>query len=185
MKSVIDLIEYLKANDLPGWVTAAWSLLFWPLAVWWWNDRKRSGLPGLDITPRERAAKPIKVGDKACTGVQFNFINKTQEIVYLTDVAIVDHSDRFEPATDADRTLTETYELKFLGPDKRTYHLRQMILQTNEEAQTVLPVIIPDMTAFLKYRRSTLRALFFGPRYFALEFVAMVGQKRRRVRIVY
>lgn len=186
MNPLVELLEYLAQHDLPNWVTAFWSLILWPLAFWFWNDRKRSYLPGLDITVKERKTKPFKIDDKQCSGIQFNFVNKTGEILYLTDVEIVDYSSRFEIATEADRSIAESkYELKFRGSDERNYTLRQTILQTDEEAQTVLPVIIPSMDEFLRYRRSGLRVLWPFPRYFALEFIAMVGKRRRRVRIVY
>ncbi len=186
MKTLTDLFANLLANDLAGWVTAGWSIAIWPFIVWWWKDRKRSHLPGLDIVRKRRGEKPIKIDGHDCRGIQLNFVNKTGQIVYLTHVAIIDYTKEFEPTEKADQNVTDgSCELKFLDAGKKDYSLRQIILQTNEQAQTVLPVVIKDEDAFVRYRRGAMRTFFRRPKYFRLEFVVMAGEVRRRVSVVY
>lgn len=186
MTSVLEFLKYLAAHDLPVWVTAVWTIVLLPLFGWWWNDRKKPCLPGLRIFPHDRRDKPIKVEGKDCPAIQFEFQNNTKRVLYLTDMEIVYHTKRFVPRREAAQNIADhSYELKFLDETTHLYSQRQIVIQTDGEAKTVLPVDIDDFDEFLRHQRSWWRTFVGAPRYFVLEFVAMEGTKRHRVRFDY
>jgi hypothetical protein len=64
----------------------------------------------------------------------------------------------------------------------------QIILQTGEadaQATTGIAVQTAMQASFIQYRRSRLRRIFKRPKYFVLEYTAMVGDKKYSVATIY
>jgi len=118
--------------------------------------------------------------------VHFSFLNNTGCIVYLTNVRILKCSKKFIIDKDASMDIAESsYELKFMDKNNGHYIHRQIILQTDETAQTSIAVEDEVNKEILSYKRSKLRQRFRRPKYFCLEYVAMVGNKRYKVSLIY
>jgi hypothetical protein len=57
------------------------SLILWPAALYWWNNRKTQSVPGFLVT---FTAIQIATGQELYEAVMLSFINRTGSVVYLS-----------------------------------------------------------------------------------------------------
>jgi hypothetical protein len=137
----------------------------------WWEQRTVRGVRGL-IVSREKK--------RMCDhdSVEFKFKNGTGSVVYVTQARLSRCSRRMRALGDLDIGFGY-WPMKFL--DERGYYSRQeVILQTADDGKTA--VAVREFPKGLQeYRPSAARRLWPFPKYFCLEYVAMVGDRRYRV----
>jgi hypothetical protein len=179
---VVDLWTLAKANDLPNWIVIAFTAVVWPLALLAWNRRKVHNVPNLEVRV---FAGNIKIGGKSHDAVGFDFTNHTGSVVYLAGGRIKKCTDQFSVPVDASRDIAEgSYHLSFMDANGGFVH-RELTLQTNETGRTVIAVTSPMTQEFYTYRAPWYSRLFRRPKYFILEYTAVVGTARHLVATVY
>lgn len=188
MDNISSIIKCLRANDLPNWIIFGFTVIVWPLAVFFWNRRKVNSIPNLIISlDKSTMIITNSTNPKGISypTVQFNFKNNTGQIVYLANPRIVKCSKSFSIPVDASRGIGEnTYELNFMDANSN-YTLQQYILQTNTIAVTGIAVNQQMPNDFFSYNPNWIRRLFYSIKYFKIEFTAMVGDKKYRVSTLY
>lgn len=178
----IDIWNLAKANDLPNWFAAAFTAVVWPLALLAWNKRKVNNVPNLEV---RLLAGNIQINGNPHDAVSLDFTNHTGSVVYLAGARIKKCTDQFSVPVDASRDIAEgSYHLSFMDTNGGFVH-RELTLQTNQSGRTVIAVTAPMGQAFYTYRAPWYRRWFRRPKYFILEYTAMVGTARYSVATVY
>ena len=179
---IMDMWNWIKANDLPNWVVVLFTAILWPLVLFIWHRRSVSNVPGLEV---RLSPGNIQINGEQHNAVAIDVINHTGAVVYVTATRIKSCSALFTVPPAVSRDIAEgSYFLAFIGPNAQ-FDQREITLQTNETARTAIGVSAPLNQSFYTYRAPWYRRLINFKKYFVLEYVAMVGQKRSLVRTVY
>ena len=179
---IVDLWNWVKANDLPNWVVVVFTAVLWPLALLVWNKRKVNNVPNLEV---RIFAGNIQIAGNSHVAVGFDFTNHTGSVVYLAGGRIKNCTKHFSVPTDASRDIAEgSHHLSFMDTNGGFVH-RELTLQTNQSGRTVMAVTAPMTQEFYTYRAPWYRRLFRTPKYFILEYTAVVGTVRYLVATVY
>lgn len=179
---VIELWSWGKANDLPNWIVVAFTAVVWPLALVAWSRRKVHNVPHLEV---RLLPGNIQIGGQPHDAVSFDFINHTGSVVYITGARIKKCTSQFSIPIDASRDIAEgSYHLSFMDPNGGFVH-RELTLQTNQSGRTAIAITAPMPQDFYAYRAPWYRRFFRSPRYFILEYTAMVGASRHSVATMY
>jgi hypothetical protein len=171
-----------RQNDLPNWFAAAFSLVMWPLALLAWNRRRSNNIPGLEV---RFAPGSISIDSQPHSAIDIQFINHTGSVTYVSGGRIRECTRAFSVPTAAARDIAaNSYHLKFMGDDG-AFSMREVTIQTGNVAKTCIAVSTPPTQEFFSYITPWHRRLFRRPKYFVLEYDAMVGTNRRRVATLY
>lgn len=76
-------------------------------------------------------------------------------------------------------------EIKFQGLNSNSLIDQERVLHTNLSAQTSIAVENPMDNEFYSYQPGWLRKFLRRPKYFVIEFTAMVGERKYSVATVY
>jgi hypothetical protein len=172
---------WVKDNDLSNTFTFFVTFILWPLGLFWWTHRKVDNVPNLLIafTP----ASPITIG-RSFPAVGILFENQTGSIVYVTGPRLRNCSKLFLVPTEAVRDIGENaHPLSFWSG--RLFENHQATLQTSAKIETVMAVTTAMPDLFYRYKTPYLRRIFRRPKFFILEYTAMVGDKRYSVSTIY
>ncbi len=182
MKHIGDLLSWMKQNDLPNWLGILFTAILWPLVLFLWTRRTVRDVPNLEISPSKGT---IKVKGKDYDSVDLNFLNNTGSIVYITNVRLLKCSRHFViPTGGASRDIASfSHELKFFESTSKMFVKRQITLQTNDEAATTIAATVND--DFFSFKSGRIRKFLRLRKYFCLQYVALVGVKRYKVRTPY
>jgi hypothetical protein len=172
-----DVWQWLKDHDTPNW----FALFVWPAIIYWWNTRKRQSVPHLEVRP-ESSQAIIPAGQSGT--IELIFTNETESVVYLHRARLRENQKHI-PTWTAGRELSGGWrELKFKTSSGEYVH-RQCVLQTGSTARTCIPITRPMDDAFYSYRSGWLRRCFRRPKYFRIEYTAMVGEEKYSVATIY
>jgi hypothetical protein len=171
--------EWLARRD---WFTLIFSLIVWPLLVYGWSRRKVKGVRYLSVATKQGG---ITIEGKPHNAVDLEFHNCTGSVVYLRGLRLFNRTEEFPVPAETSRDIsTDSSPLKFLNPENEEYDLLECTLQTNGRIRTTMPAANLD-SAFFHFRPSVWRRFFRRPKYFVIEYTAMVGDKTYNVRTVY
>lgn len=172
---------WLKDNDIPNWVILFFTIILWPVVLFIWNRRIVTNIPNLEVSFSKARAR---IGQNEHDALSITFLNNTGSIVYITNARILNCSKNFKVHSLASRDIaSSSYELKFSNGSE--YKDRQIILQTSAEAHTVLSIDGAIDSKMLSYKRHWIRRLLRLRKYFRIQYVAMVGNKRYKVSTNY
>jgi hypothetical protein len=179
---VIELWNWTKSNDIPNWIVVTFTAVVWPLALLAWNRRKVNNVPHLEV---RLLPGIILIGEQSHDAVSFDFINHTGSVVYVTGARIKKCTGQFSVPIDASRDIAEgSYHMSFMDANGGFVH-RELTLQTNQSGRTCMAINAPMSQTFYTYLAPWYRRLFQNPKYFVLEYTAMVGTSRYSVATVY
>src|SRR5580658_1413148 len=71
---------WLQHNDIPNWIALPVALIFWPLAILWWQRRSVNGVRGLEV---HQIPGTIAIGNNPFLAVDLQFQNHTGSVVYI------------------------------------------------------------------------------------------------------
>lgn len=178
-----EMWTWMKKNDLPNWIIFGFTAIIWPLALFVWSRIKYTNIPNLEIS-LFKAENKIIMNGKIYDGLLFNFVNNTGSVIYITNARLSKCSNLFKVHPDASRDIAEcSHELKFLDPVQH-YSLRQITLQTNQEAITCI-ALSDFQPEILTFKPWAIRRKIGFRKYFRLDYAAMVGNKRYLVSTKY
>jgi len=181
----VSLWHWLKANDLPNWISVVFTAVIWPVALIAWNGRRVHNVAMLELHPRPGE---IQIYGKSHVAVALDFTNHTKSLVYLTGLRIKPCSATFPVSVDVRRDMaTGTHDLSFLVPHTEgvsVFKCREMTLQTGTTSTTAVGVERAMPEEFYRYKPPRWRRWLRIPKYFVLEYTALVGSTRYRVRTV-
>ncbi len=189
-ESVGNIWQYLKDHDAPNWFVIIFSLFVWPsvlgIVVYWWTKRKRQSVPHFLVT---FTPSQIQIGPTRHDAVMLTFINQTGSIVYLSRARLTEVQKRFPIPVAASRDMARGWrELVFAIPPSQNFDHYECILQTDAiVGRAIAAIAIKQQMdeAFYSYRPALLRRCFRCPKYFLLEYVVMVGEKKFSVATIY
>jgi hypothetical protein len=177
--------SWLKLNDLPNWVVVIFTVILWPLFLFWWNRHKVNNIPNLRVSFAEGH---LEIRGKPHRGVDIVFFNNTGSVAYLNRVRIRSCSALFPVPTDVDRDIAEnSHDLSFMNC-RGKYADREVTLQTSQSTKTIIAVAQEMPQAFYNYapdRPWLIPRPIRRRRYFVLEYTAMVGEKKYSVMTKY
>ena len=176
------LWEAAHRNDLPNWFAFAFTVILWPVALIAWNRRRVNNVPGLEV---RFAAGSITIGANPHEAVDIQFINHTGSVAYVRNGRIRNCTSAFRVPLDAARDIAQnSHHLAFIDA-KGQFCLREITMQTNDEAKTCIaaPNRMPE--DFFRYSAPWYARLVRRPKYFILEYTAMVGTTRHAVATLY
>jgi len=175
---ILNLFQELKKYDIPNIIVVCFTGIFWPLVLFMWNRRVVNNIKNLEVSLS--FDYEVKVKNKSLQGVIFTFLNNTGSIVYLTNARITKSTNRFKISTDCSKDIAESsYELKFSN-EAGVVDKRQITIQTNEKVYTCIGIHSFD-GKIKSYSSNYIRKIFKYPKYFCLNYVAMVGEKKYHV----
>jgi hypothetical protein len=123
-------------------------------------------------------------GGKPSDAVTFEFVNRTGSVVYLSGVQMIENPKNF-PATGAQDISTGWRPLKFGtkgNPGMLTEH--EFTLQTNANVISLIGASKPVDGFVSSYRPPRIRRWFRFPKFFKLQFTAVVAGKTYSVEVV-
>jgi hypothetical protein len=181
---MVDFWNWIKSHDdVPNWVILLFSLFVWPGVLYWWSSRKIQSIPHLEVQPQ---GGNMGIANHPYNAVYLNFTNRTGSVVYLSHARLRGHPDSFPIPPAAVKGLSAGwYELKFDTSNTGNLNQDECILQTNARVGTGIAVGRPMDQAFYSHRPGFLRRFFRTPKYFLLQYTAMVGDKKYSVQTVY
>jgi hypothetical protein len=177
--------QLLKDNDAPNWIVILISLFVWPAILHWWFNRNRQSIPNLEVLP---TGGQTTIHGQLYTTVDFAFKNRTGSVVYLYHARLRESPKRFPVPPAAARNISDgSRELKFAIQQNVNllFVADELVLQANSSGLTNIAVTQSMGTDFFSYRPSLLRIWFRRPKYFLLQYTAMVGEKKYSVSTVY
>jgi hypothetical protein len=186
-----ELWQYLKDHDAPNWFVIFFSLVIWPPVIGglalWWSNRKRQNAPGFLVT---LTRGEIKIGEQEHPVVVLTFINQTGNVIYLSRAKLKAVQKTFSiPATTSRDMARGWHEIVLATSSKPgAFEHYECILQTDVEhgrAYGAIAVTTPLKDAFYSHHPGLLRRLFGRPKYFWLEYVLLVGEKKYSVKTIY
>jgi len=174
--------EWLRANDLPNWVIFGFTAIVWPIVLFYWNRRRVNSITNLEVS---LATAQIQINDNPHIAVDLVFLNNTGSVVYLSNVRVNRCTDSFPVSSDVRRDIAQnSHDLSFMDKNGGYVH-PQSTLQTSGTAKTSVAVTQQLSGAFYQHKAPWYRRWFGIPKYFVLEYTAMVGTKRYSVATVY
>jgi len=182
----LNWIRFLRDNDLPNWLAFTVTIIIWPLLLVFWANMTYRSIPGLEITFNLGKGTAESIN---CLYLDMVFCNNTGKVVYLTDCRVANINTKNIDVNEKAKLdiVSHSYELKFVDENK-SYTQRYIILQTNETKRTGLPISDKYIGSFgsillrdLKSHRSGL----WGTKFFNLEYTALVGDKKYKVKFKY
>lgn len=179
--------------DISNWFTLLFSIIIWPLALFLWNRRKIQSIANLEVSltagtlniwREESSADGVpKRIDNIHPALWFRFSNQTGSTVYLSNARLLKCSKILNVAIASTRDLSASYELNFsVGAN---LNQRQIILHTNDKSDTAIALDSKPSIEMLSFKPRLWRRIFRCPKYFCLEYVAMVGKMRYNVSTIY
>jgi hypothetical protein len=167
--------QWLKDHDAPNWFAIAFSLIVWPIVIYYWSRRKVRGIPHFEVQPTPA---------RTAIGAQ-QYANLTGSIVYIRLARLRERQDNFPIPPSAVRGIPGGWrELKF-ADQNNNFTRDQLVLDTGERTVTSIAVSRPLHNDFYNYRPGRLSMLFTRPKYFVIQYTAMVGEKKYSVASVY
>jgi hypothetical protein len=179
--------QYLKDNDLPNWISLIVGLFVWPpiaaAIVVLWSRRTLQSVPHFLVTLTPGAAT---IGSQSHPGVDINFINQTGSVAYLSRARLIEVATNFPVPVAASRDLARAWRQLVLAiPPSPAFDRYECILQTNERAKAFIATTqVPDQ-AFYSHRPAVWRRWLRCPKYFRLEYVVVIGDKKFLVSTIY
>jgi hypothetical protein len=118
--------------------------------------------------------------------VDFIFTNRTGSVVYLNRARLRERQSRFPVPLWAVKDIGDGWrELKFLDRSMNQLTQDECILQTNDRAVTNIAISQQMGSEFYSYRPRWMRKWFRCPKYFRLQYTAMVGNRKCSVDTIY
>lgn len=173
----------MKKNDIPNWLGLLFSLIIWPLIIYFWSIRKKSYINNLTVVTEPTE---ISINNKPnIPAIKIIFINNTNSKIVLTNPKIKNNDSYFKIHTDSGRDfITGYYELMF-HDSKQSYNFDYQVLRTSEKAFTSIGLSeYPDIM-FYKYKPNFFRRIFSLPKYFVLEYTALVDNRSYQIKSTY
>jgi hypothetical protein len=175
--------NWLRANDAPNWATLVLSLFAWPAFLLWWNNHKTQGIPHFEVLPHPSV---LTMNGQEFPAVNLVFTNRTGRVVYVSRSRLRESPKNFPIPVEAGRDVSRGWrELKFAKDSTGNFTEDESILQTNNRLVTTIAVKQPMDEAFYSFRPGWLRRWFRRPKYFLLQYTAMVGETKYSVETVY
>jgi hypothetical protein len=189
---VDDFTQFGKDHDASNWFSIAFSLVVWPSVlsaiVYYWSKRKIQEIPHFVVSPAPGQTTIIDGQNYPAVG--FTFAKDTGSVVYIRRVRLRERQKNFPIPPAAVRDLSGGWrEIKFGTPPNlkgmRALLYRERVLHTGQTAYTSIAVSQAMDNAFYSYRPGWFRRLFRilfrlfrCPKYFVLEYTAMVGDRK-------
>jgi hypothetical protein len=190
MSRLVDLWKFLIDHDLPNWVSLFVSLVVWPpitaVIVLWWSRRTRQTLPHFLVT---LTAGQGTIDNHPVSGVYIKFINQTRSIAYLSRARLIEMPRNFSVSPLASRDIARAWRELSLGiPPNYAFDRYETILQTDighDRAIAFIATSQPPEDELYDYRPPRWRRLLGRPKYFRLEYVVVIGDKKYQISTVY
>jgi len=174
----------MSCNWLQFWLQFLLIAIVWPLAVWLWTRRKVASVNGLEI---QLASHEGNINGTQYPGIMITFANRTGSVVYLSNARLRERPRNLTVHPLATRNISDSScQLRFrpAHTDENFDH-RQIILQTDHDAQSWLPLVGQADEALFTYRPARWLGVFRIARYFRMTFLVVVGDARYRVSLPY
>lgn len=181
------IFHFFRRNDIPNWIAILLTTIIIPLILLFWNNRTYSHIPGLEITFKLGRGQ---VDGESCPYLDIIFFNRTGKVVFLTDVKLVDfNSDNITIHEKASLDIvSHSFVLKFVDEHTNQFLNSYVILQTNDSAVTGLPIPINyngNKGKDLMNNLNSYKGRSGGTKFFNLEYIALVGDKKYKVKFKY
>jgi hypothetical protein len=181
--AVIHYWTWLQNNDIPNSVTFFLVAIVWPVGLWIYSKRPVHSIPNLVIRV---TARDGDINGTPHAGINIAFDNQTGSVVYISNPRLLGVTRHFGVYQLAAHDISDfSYQLQFWNTTTERFELRQIILQTNQHGDTWMPLAAQPDDALLAYRLPLWRRFLNWKRYFRLEFLTVVGEKRFRVSLPY
>jgi len=187
---MLRLYKWFQDNDLPNWVILIFTGIFWPIILYLLNKRKRWFIPGLKTT---LYASRINIGGvQPVPSLGLKLTNSTNSKIFITNMRIRGNRKNLEINRSSTYDIsTGYYELLFMDLNAHNagntynYTLHEILLHTNQEIETAIGLERELNTEIFNYWASFLRRLLGFPKYFVIEYTALVGDRKYLVKTIY
>jgi hypothetical protein len=189
------------------------TLLLPAIGAWtahWWHTRTRSNLPGLQVFPSRSAAKVVPVDSeddwldqmstisakpkkevskptKKLPAILFEFKNTTREVVFIHRCRLTEITPEFRAHNAAFFDVGErAYELKFRPEMNHEYKMKEIVLQTGEIAQTIMP-LAEDWNGEIPrtHKRQWFPPFRKIPKLFCIRYEVSAGNRTYNIRTIF
>lgn len=174
----------MLAFDIPNWLSLVIGLALTclgSLIAYFFQRRRVRHVPGLEVW-REPGHGTIH--NEPCPLLLFKFVNKTGKTVYLKNPSLRDVTPRVSlHEKTAQDTATGSCELKFRS-HTRHFDIRHCIVQTDDACETAIYTNQTPDSDLVHFKAPVWRRALNRPKYFALEYFAVLEDRTYRVNTV-
>ncbi|MCX5846803.1 MAG: hypothetical protein NTW12_10695 [Deltaproteobacteria bacterium] len=182
IEQIKKFLLFVKEHDIPNWFILIFTGIGWPLVLFLWNMRKLQNIPNLEVSPTDGI---ITINGTEYPALWLKFSNQTGSTVYLSNARLLKCTKLFKVASTSTRDLAESaYELNFSDGSGKL-NQRQIILHTNDKTETAIALDSKPGKDILSFKPPIWRKNVSCPKYFCLEYIAMVGKKRYKISTIY
>jgi hypothetical protein len=177
--------QFGKDEDASNWFVLTFSLVLWPILIssfLLWYNRKVQSIRGLEVLPTQAQTK---INGQAFDAVGLTFKNQTGSVVYLYRARLRENPKNFPIPLIAVKDISGGWRsLKFQAPNSIEFIDDERVLHTNKSASTLMAVSKCMDSTFYDYQPGWFRRWLRKPKYFRLEYTAMIGEKKYSVAMV-
>jgi hypothetical protein len=176
-----DLLKNLRSNDLPNWITFAFTAIIWPLVIIVWSKFPRGLIHFFDINLSQGN---ITINGNKVPSINITFNNNSDKVIYIKNISLTYNHKNLKISQHTGRNLNRECELLLFNTSSNMYDLKKYIFDTSSSNFTALGVE-NSPNGIIDYKPSFFRKIFKIKKYFNLKFIAMVGNKKVNVLITH
>jgi len=177
--------DYLRTHDVANWIILGFTGIVWPLVIYIWTKKSVNNIAGLEVVFRPGDIEIFGIKHKA---ISIEFINHTQSIVYITNASIRRNTTNFIIPSNAAKNIGDSsrhLNFETIKDNNIYFNKREVTIQTNGSARTCMAVETNIDDSFYNYKPELWRRFIKKPKYFIIEYTALVGDVRFKVSTVY
>jgi hypothetical protein len=190
----VNVVCWLRGHDIPNWL----AMPLWPLIVILWHRRSVNSVRGLEVHFFDAGPEALEFGGKKHRAITIQFTNHTGCVAYISGARVRSITKKFFVPVEAARDVgRDSYHLKFSASPAEVamrgvaansgvavpLATREVTLQTNDSRQTAMPGDPPP--ELFKHSPSWMRRIFRRPKYYVIEYTAMISTRRYAVATVF
>jgi hypothetical protein len=178
------LWNWLNTHDIANWLSVVIGLALTAIgsvATYFFQKRRVRHVAGLEVW---REPGHGNICSESSPLLRFKFVNKTGRTVYLKNPSLRAITDRLSlHAKTAQDSATGSCELKFRS-HTGFFDVRHCILQTDGECETAIYTADTPDSDLVHFRAPRWRRVLRWPKYFVLQYFAVLEDRTYRVKTI-
>lgn len=183
MEQVCKIFGY---DDLPNWLAFLLGLIIPYIITYLVSLKKVRNIPSLIVSRGHGQFVITKNGiPRTLSTLEFLIKNTSTSTISISNMRIRNNKKRLHiDLQSTNEAATGDYELLFFNNSNKMYDIHNITLNPTTDTNTAIGLQKKADDKVLEFKAGFFRKLFRCPKYFTLQYTAMVGHKRYFVRTV-
>lgn len=179
LNSILSILEWPASHDISNTVALILTSMLLPLVLYWYDNCWATRIPGLELS--------IDPGrwPSGEDSIVITFRNNTGSVVYITRPCLIPQAGTFRVHSSATRNLSDgSHKLEFENGAGQ-FVIKEVTIQTGGNIRTGLALDAPLDLSVRQHICPWWRRLLRWPRFFRIQFIAMVGDRKHKISLVH